>query len=95
MKQRGVGVGGNLRFESRVLQSELLQTVGLADRVENLVHHLGTLQTKHQLVTSPGEQSDTGHTGYSRTNIKDCHHHIYTDSVISDCCPLRVACKLQ
>lgn len=56
MKQRGVR-GGNLRFEPCVLQSELLQTVGLADCVENLVHHLGTLQTKHQLVISAGEQS--------------------------------------
>lgn len=47
---RGVR-GGHLRFEPRVLQRELLQTVGLADRVENLVHHLGALRTERQLVT--------------------------------------------
>lgn len=36
---------GNVRFESCILQSELLQTVGLADCVENLVHHLRPLET--------------------------------------------------
>lgn len=36
---------GNLRFESRILQSEFLQTVGLADCVQNLVHHLRPLET--------------------------------------------------
>lgn len=44
----------NLRFESCVLQSELFQTVGLADCVENLVHHLRPLETdrtRHRLVT--------------------------------------------
>ena len=38
----------NLRFQSCVLQSELLQSVGLADCVQNLVHHLGPLEEKEE-----------------------------------------------
>lgn len=38
----------NLRFESCILQSELLQTVGLADGVQNLIHHLRPLMKHRQ-----------------------------------------------
>lgn len=93
MKQRGVG-GGNLRFESCVLQSELLEAIGLADRVKNLVHHLGPLQIEQQLMTSPGEQLDPV---FSRTNTRDDHHDFSADGRTlcdTDSSPLRKARKL-
>lgn len=60
--------GGNLRLESCILQSELLQAVGFADCVENLVHHLWPLEGNRS--TQEARSHLTWNKNPGRENIK-------------------------